>query len=62
VVTGSGSKTNYVKQNDELPFGRDIEGFASLHIYEDGQTWLRFYTPKDKGETEQVLYSTRIDS
>ncbi len=58
IVSGAGSKTSYLKKNDDLSFGTDERGFARVLFYSASQ-WLEFYGAAESGDLK-MLYRTCI--
>ena len=60
IVSGSGSKTSYVKAKSNTKFQAEKQGFAQLDLYKDGKSIVKFYTA-DNAEPqlayEQELFS-----
>lgn len=44
IVSGSGSKTSYVKLGSDGEFAYPGYGFAVLDVFEDGSSWVQFYS------------------
>ncbi|TRX70205.1 metallophosphoesterase [Carboxylicivirga sp. M1479] len=44
IISGSGSKTSYIKNNIHLGFGSEQRGYSRLLYYKNGELWLEFYT------------------
>ena len=60
VISGSGYKKDYVANGLGASFAHSERGYSVLHIYEDGSTWLDFYTVTDSGNKETLAYRTQI--
>ncbi len=58
VVSGSGSKTSYVRKNKNSLFGAEEEGFAVLDVFENGSSWIRFFG--NQNNSPVLLYSKEI--
>ncbi len=60
VVSGAGSKTSYVGAGGDALFTGHGRGFATLHYYEDGSSWLSFWRVDPDLETDELLFRTRL--
>ena len=47
IVSGSGSKTRYLKRNKNLIFGQEEIGFSELEVGKDGNVTVKFWNPSD---------------
>ncbi|MEH0158693.1 BamA/TamA family outer membrane protein [Limibacter armeniacum] len=56
IVSGSGSKTTYVKGGSYSRFHAEEIGFAEVSFYKDGAVWVDFYVGKGDKKGE-VIYS-----
>jgi predicted phosphodiesterase len=54
IVSGSGSKTNYIQAGGEALYARQARGFARIHFYENFEAWLEFFTIEGYN-TEPIL-------
>lgn len=60
IVSGSGSKTNYVANGKGANFAYGGNGFIVLKVYSDGSVWLEAWTPLGDGSEGQLLYRTMV--
>ncbi len=54
IVSGGGSRRDYIRGGGELSYGRAERGFAKINFYENNESWLEMYTVIGFGE-EPVL-------
>ncbi|WP_026302700.1 metallophosphoesterase [Psychroflexus tropicus] len=50
IVSGSGSKKSYVKLGNNGEFAYPGHGFAVYDVFEDGSSWVQFYTADEEPE------------
>ncbi|MEQ8478445.1 metallophosphoesterase [Fulvivirga sp.] len=55
IVSGSGSKTTYVKQKKYAEYAESVNGFSKVLFYEDGTTKVEFWSPNDSKTFEKEL-------
>jgi hypothetical protein len=55
IVSGSGSKTTFVKQKGFSQYAESVNGFAKLLFYDDGRTNLEFWNDGNTKAFEKVL-------
>ena len=55
IVSGSGSKTRYLKKNKNLIFGQQALGFSELELGNDGRVILNFWNPNESQEGSLVF-------
>ena len=60
IVSGSGAKTEYVKEKDYAVFAKDIKGFARLSIATDGSVTLNFFQVDEQYPEGHVVYTRSI--
>lgn len=58
IVSGSGSKKSYAKLGDDGEFAYPGYGFATLDVFEDGSSWVKFYSA-DK-ESPELIFQQEI--
>lgn len=56
VISGSGSKTTYVRKNKRLQYGAIQNGYTRLYHYESGEMWLDYITIDENTKQETVSY------
>jgi len=61
IVSGSGSKQGYLRDNENLIYGRATKGFAVLKSYASGDVWLEFYAPIAENPEEPMYRQKIID-
>ena len=62
IVSGSASKTEYVKQKDHAVYAKDVRGFAKLNLSADGSIALSFVRVDDQYPAGHIVFSTVIDA
>jgi hypothetical protein len=60
VVSGSGSKTEYVRKKKSALFADDVIGFAKLSIHEDGSVTTTFFHVDDSIPEGRVVFMKAI--
>lgn len=60
IVSGSGSKTDYVANGKGANFAYGGNGFITLKIYTDGSVWMEAWTPLGDGSEGELIYRTRV--
>ncbi|MCR5888258.1 metallophosphoesterase [Hymenobacter sp. J193] len=60
IVSGSGCKTQHVKPGDggDALFSDKEKGFARVNYYNNGEVWVEYYVPEDKGEKGRLVFRT----
>ena len=56
VISGSGSKTTYVRHNKRLRYGAKKTGYTRLYHYENGEMWVDFITVNQETGKERIGY------
>ena len=59
VVSGAGSKQSYLRNNENLIYGKADKGFAILYSYENGDLWLEFFSPNTENP-DLPTYRTQL--
>lgn len=62
VISGSGSKVNYVTRGREASFIAHKKGYARIDYYKNGEVWVQFCAPGDKGEKTDTLFKKPLYS
>ena len=60
IVSGSGSKTDYVAHGKGANFAYGGNGFIVLNIYTDGSVWLEAWTPSEDNSEGEMIYRTMV--
>ncbi|NEN22224.1 metallophosphoesterase [Cryomorpha ignava] len=60
VVSGSGSKSGYLKHNDDLAFGTSEKGFARIELYQNGAHLLEYFLPDSAMTEGNLIYSKKL--
>ncbi|MCB9334012.1 MAG: BamA/TamA family outer membrane protein [Lewinellaceae bacterium] len=60
IVSGSGSKTSPVSLGKGSQFAYGAPGFSTIDFYENGEAWVHFWIPKDKGTGVEEVFRKRI--
>lgn len=60
IVSGSGCKTQHVKPGDggDALFSDKEKGFARVNYYDNGEVWVEYYIPEDRGEKGRLVFRT----
>lgn len=58
IVSGSGSKTSAVRNTGSGLFGYGAAGYAKLEVYNDGASYVSFYSAED----EKIVFQTEVFS
>ncbi len=56
VISGSGSKTTYVRNNRRIQYGANLTGYTRLYHYENGEMWIDFITVNQETGKENIGY------
>lgn len=62
MVSGSGSKTAFVKKGGKATFTLEQLGFFVLNYYSNGQVWIECHVATEVGEEREVVFRKRLDS
>jgi len=60
IISGSGYKKGYAAKGHGASFVQSKRGYSVMSFYENGSTWLDFYTVSDDGKEEQLAYRKQI--
>ena len=60
IISGAGSKTDYVAKGRGAEFAHGGSGFSILKFYEDGSAWLEAWEPSPQNEDGNLLYRTQV--
>ena len=60
IVSGAGSKQNPARVGGGGIFGYGKKGYAKLDFYEDGTTWVSYWTPDEVGATVKEVFRQQI--
>lgn len=60
LVSGSGSKTDYVAKGKGADFAYGGNGFMILNFLTDGSVWMEAWTPNDDGSEGELIYRTQV--
>lgn len=60
IVSGSGTKTTYVRKGKGATFSYSANGFSKLLYYADGSVWTEFWTPKADGTEGELVFRKKI--
>ncbi len=60
IVSGAGSKHDYIQKGGGADYARETRGFAKVDFYENFETWLEFYSLADGEKTAQLEYRSQI--
>lgn len=58
IVSGSGCKTQHVRtgRDGDALFSDKEKGWARVNYYNNGEVWLEYWIPNDKGQTGRLVY------
>ncbi|MBO6584733.1 MAG: BamA/TamA family outer membrane protein [Gracilimonas sp.] len=60
LISGSGTKENYVASGRGAEFIHSGNGFLTIQYYGDGSVWLEAWTPQGDGSTGKLLYRNQL--
>ena len=60
IVSGGGSRNDYVKRGGEADYARDARGFAKINFHENNESWLEIYTVSGFGVEPVLEYRTQM--
>lgn len=60
VVSGAGSKRDFVTRGHGADFAGTGKGFAAVSYYSDGSSWLEFWEPLGDGSEGKLLFRARM--
>tara|TARA_R110000868_G_scaffold408293_7_gene691096 strand:- start:51464 stop:55195 length:3732 start_codon:yes stop_codon:yes gene_type:complete len=60
IVSGSGTKEQYVAKNRGAEFTYEGQGFVTLNYYGNGSVWMEAWSPIGDGSSGKLLYKTEI--
>lgn len=56
LISGAGSKESHVARKQKAAFAYSKKGFAKLNFYENGETWVEFWTPEGDGSSGKIVF------
>lgn len=62
IVSGSASKTEYVKKKGHAVFAKDIRGFSRLSLLKDGDVIITFFQVDEENPEGRQAFSTTVSS
>ncbi|HEX8428392.1 metallophosphoesterase [Hymenobacter sp.] len=62
IVSGSGCKTQHTRSGNgaRATFSDKEKGLARVNYYDDGQVWVEYWIPNNRGETARLVYRTPL--
>ncbi|QCW98631.1 phosphoesterase [Aggregatimonas sangjinii] len=60
IVSGSGAKKGWTRLLNGSQFSTGHMGYATLEVYTDGSSRVRFYGVNDESDTEEFLFTTNV--
>lgn len=60
IVSGSGSKLSPAGLGKGAKFAYGAHGFSTIDFYENGEAWVRFWTPDAEGSSAREVYRKKI--
>lgn len=61
IVSGSGTKSSYLRKGHKMAFGHMSKGFTKLYIYEDGSMWVEYLEPIETGNDEYQVFRWQLN-
>lgn len=61
VVSGAGSKSAFLKHNDDLAFGTSEKGFARIEQFENGEIRLDYFLPDSTIAEGKLIFSKKLN-
>lgn len=58
IISGSGSKENYVALGNDGLFSYSLQGFAVYDVFKDGSSWVSYY--RNKNNKPDLIYSKEV--
>ncbi len=59
IVSGGGSRTDYVASGGKADYAREARGFAKIDFYENFEAWIEYYTITGEREGEEAILEFR---
>ncbi len=60
IVSGAGSEKSATKPGDGAVFTYGNYGYSVLKFYDDGSSWVEFWSPKEDGETGELVFRKQV--
>lgn len=60
IVSGGGSRTDYIQKGGKADYAREARGFAKINFYENNESWLEIYTTKGFNEETVLEFRTQL--
>jgi hypothetical protein len=60
IISGSGSKTTYVKRNRRTSFLHSHRGLVRLKYYDNGEVWMEFIEPEHETHVEKIVFRKQL--
>ncbi len=61
IISGSGCKTQHVKDGGDVLFAQKIQGFVRANYYKNGEAWVEYWTTDPKAEGEgSLIFRTKM--
>ena len=60
IVSGSGSKNDFISAGGDAEFASGRKGFAEVSFYSDGSSWVEFWGPTQKGRQGKLLFRSQL--
>ena len=62
IVSGSGSKTAFVKKGGKATFTLEQHGFFTLDYYDNGEVWIEAHVTSSETTAGQVVFRKKLES
>lgn len=62
IVSGGGSRHDYVKEGGNVDYARAARGFAKINFYENNESWLEMYTVSGFDQDPILEFRTQLRS
>jgi len=60
IVSGGGSRTNYIRSGDQATYVREARGYAKIDFYENNESWLEIYNTPGFGIPAKLEFRTQL--
>lgn len=60
IVSGAGSKTTYLPRLTNAIFTHQHKGFAKVNYYRNGEAWVEFWEPDNRGREGKLIFKTAL--
>jgi len=60
IVSGTGAKTEYIRQKRHAVFARDVRGFVQMDLHDDGSATLRYFQVDEDHPDGKEIFTTSL--